>query len=158
MKIFFPIIIFVFSTGLTFGQEVPQTSEEMTVVESEVESGVPEDEVYENVANEMCACFNTEAEGISDGMRKVIEDAGKSGTSLREVVMGHASANPEQGEIDMGIISKIYGDELMSCMSKVQSKYKDTDIDSSDEVLMEFLQKVDSCGLTYAFLLEGLRQ
>ena len=72
MKIFFPIIIFVFSTGLTFGQEAPQTSEEVTIVESEVESGVPEDEVYENVANEMCACFNTEAEGISDGMRKVI--------------------------------------------------------------------------------------
>ena len=71
--------------------------------------------------------------------------------------MGHASANPEQGEIDMGIISKIWdGDELMSCMAKVQSKYEDTDIDSSDEVLMEFLQKVDACGLTYAFLMDRI--
>ncbi|MFT6982386.1 MAG: hypothetical protein ACJAUD_001153 [Crocinitomicaceae bacterium] len=152
MNFFFPTVLFVLSAGFTFGQEITSLTEEVSTSE-----GIP-DETYQNIVNDMCSCFNTATEGISDEMRKVIEDAGKNGTSLEEKITLYFESAANNVEDDIAILSGLGGDELMNCIGNLESKYQEVDIDNSEELLMHFFQKTDGCALTYAFILEGLKQ
>lgn len=152
MKILLSILVFVLSAGLTFGQEEPLLNKKVSKSEE------ISDEMYENITNDMCSCFNAATKGISVEMRKVIEDAGENGTNLGEDIGFYFENTTNNIEEDIAILSEMGGDELMGCINILESKYQDIDMDSAQEQLMEIFQKTDGCGLTYAFMLEGLKQ
>lgn len=152
MKTLLPILFFLLSTGLTFGQETPSPVEEVS------KSDEISDETYQNIANDMCSCFNTATEGISDKMRVIIEGSGKNRTNLQEDIKLYLENAVDSVADDIAILSEMGGDELMSCIDNLALKYPGIGIDNSEEKLMRYFEKTKVCALTYAFLLEGLRQ
>ena len=116
---------------------------------------------YEAMAGDICTCVNKNTDSISEGMKTAIIDAVKSGKDLETAMSEHMMKDPEQGMKDAGFMMGLEVG-MTTCMTELESKYKDVYSTDSEKViqdkLIKKLEENKECGFTYAIVKLGTQE
>lgn len=118
-----------------------------------------DDKDFDNMAADVCGCVNSNTGELSEGMKKTIIDADKSGQDLQEAVMAYAMKNPEQGMKDAEAMTNLEKG-MEGCMKDLEKKYDNVySADSEEEIQKKLVEKLAAnkdCAFTYAIVKMGL--
>jgi hypothetical protein len=119
---------------------------------------------YDNIANDMCGCFEELTSQLSPEIQDVIVEAAKNGGSMEAAFMDFQMNNPELAAADLPLIASLGepGAKEIECIYALEEKYSHVNTtESEDEVanrMMVALEGKAGCEFTWAMMKIGLAQ
>ena len=121
---------------------------------------IADDGDYNEMATDMCECFNEGLEGLSDGGKRAIVDAGKNDSDMQAALMEYGQEHTMEAMQDAKVLESLQDGNVMECVGGLEKKYEDVYSSDSDEVkqekLVEAMKGIKICELTYALVKAGM--
>lgn len=116
-------------------------------------------EDYVELAQDMCGCVESNAKGLSPGMREVLIKSGYDPSQMEALMQEFMMEHLEEGMNDIEVLQNI-GDGMDKCVNKLSKKYKNIYSHQTEEeiqaMLVDILGEEKGCELTYALMMIGL--
>lgn len=113
------------------------------------------DEDYDQMAEEMCDCWRSMNNNVSNEYKQAIVEAADKQENIQIVTLEHQTNNPELAEHDMRILEELESNEFKGCLLSIETKYNkvyDTGTEKERNAkLLTFIRKKKNCELLYAF-------